>query len=58
MKTNIEKTEPPVILVKTWYRLMLNSEEKEAKERASLMMLNAFGDMGAAAQFIKKHNIV
>ncbi len=54
---NHEKKEPPVVLVKTWYHLLTQSEDKAAKNRAAEMLTNAFGDMQTAALFIKKHKI-
>lgn len=49
--------EPPVALVSTWISLLMSSEEKDVKDRASEMLLNAFGDMKAVAEFAEKHKI-
>jgi len=54
---NKQVKEPPVVLVKTWYHLLIQGEDKAAKNRAAQMLINAFGDMETAARFIKKHNI-
>tara|TARA_R110001592_G_scaffold63585_5_gene194875 strand:- start:15749 stop:15922 length:174 start_codon:yes stop_codon:yes gene_type:complete len=52
-----DKKEPPVALVRTWINLLTSSEEKEVKDRASEMLLNAFGSMKNAAEFAEKHQI-
>ena len=51
------KSEPPVVLVRTWYQLLSRSEDSEAKDRAVEMLTGAFGDMKTAAEFIKRHKI-
>ena len=52
-----QNKEPPVVLVRTWYQLLNQNEDKAAKSRAAQMLINAFGDMQTAAIFIKKHGI-
>lgn len=51
------KKEPPVVLVKTWIGLMMSSEDKEVKDRASGMLMKAFEDMKAVAEYAEKHQI-
>ncbi len=53
----MDKREPPVVLVRTWVELLRTSDVPEVKARASEMLLNAFGDMASAAEFMKKNNI-
>ncbi|WP_197465711.1 MULTISPECIES: hypothetical protein [Zhongshania] len=53
-----ERKEPPIALVSTWINLLMSSEDKDVKDRASEMLLNAFGDMKAASEFVEKHQIV
>ena len=52
-----QKKEPPIALVSTWISLLMSDEEQEVKDRASEMLLNAFGDMKAVSAFVEKHNI-
>ena len=52
-----EKKGPPVVLVRTWINLLTSSEEKEVKDRAAEMLLNAFGNMKNAVAFAEKHQI-
>ena len=54
----VEKKEPPVILVKTWYSLLIQKDDMSAKERGKEMLLGAFGDMQSVAVYLKKHKIV
>ncbi len=54
----MEKKEPPVILVKTWYSLLIQKDDLSAKERGKEMLLGAFGDMQSVAVYLKKHKIV
>lgn len=49
--------EPPVVLVKTWVSLVRSSEDEEVKSRACQMLIDAFGDMKAAADYCVKNNI-
>ncbi|MFT6579502.1 MAG: hypothetical protein ACJAW0_001952 [Zhongshania sp.] len=49
--------EPPVALVKTWITLFTSDQDQEVKDRASEMLLKAFGDMKAVAAFVEKHKI-
>lgn len=48
---------PPPALVKTWYSLLKQNENREAKERGKEMLLQAFGDMPALVDYLKKHKI-
>ncbi len=48
----------PPPLVKTWYDLLMQNNDLDAKERGKEMLLGAFGDMKSAAEFLKKHKIV
>lgn len=52
-----EYKEPPAVLVRTWINLLMSSEDKEVKDRAAKMLINAFGDMKSAAAFAEKHQI-
>lgn len=51
------RNDPPVILVKTWVHLIQSSESKEVKERANVMLLNAFIDLKSAIEFCRLHDI-
>jgi len=53
----MENKEPPVVLVKTWYSLLKQNKDLEAKERGKEMLIQAFGDMKSLVVFLKKHNI-
>tara|TARA_R110000868_G_scaffold38777_2_gene135433 strand:- start:1198 stop:1362 length:165 start_codon:yes stop_codon:yes gene_type:complete len=50
--------EPPLVLVKTWYELLLNAEDKESKRHAENMLMGAFGTQQAVADYLKKHKII
>jgi hypothetical protein len=52
-----QRKEPPAALVKLWITLLMSNEAKEVKDRASEMLLNAFGDMKAVSVFVEKHQI-
>jgi len=47
---------PPMILVQTWLEL-LTSSELSAQQHAQKMLTGAFGDMSAALDYIKKHEV-
>lgn len=49
--------EPPLVLVKTWVSLVRSAEDEEVKSRACQMLIDAFGDMKAAADYCVRHNI-
>lgn len=51
------KTEPPIILVRTWVQLLTSNHDKEVKDRAKKMLIDAFGDIKTAADFCAKNNI-
>lgn len=53
----MDKSEPPVALVKTWYSLLKQNKDREAKERGKEMLIQAFGDMKSLVVFLKKHKI-
>lgn len=46
--------ELPRALVHTWIMLLESSEQKEVKNRASEMIINAFGNLGAAKCYLEK----
>jgi len=48
--------QPPMILVQTWLEL-LTSSELSAQQHAQKMLTGAFGDMSAALDYIKKHEV-
>ena len=48
---------PPVHLVKTWYDLLMQKDNPAARERATQMLLGAFGDMQSVAKYLKENNI-
>lgn len=50
--------EPPLVLVKTWYELLLNADDKASKQHAEQMLIGAFGTPEAVAAYLKKHNII
>ena len=49
---------PPVVLVKTWYELLLKAEDENSKIHARRMLLGAFGTQEAVMEFLKKHKII
>lgn len=53
----MERTEPPVILVKTWVGLITSNECQEVKDRSKKMLIEAFGDIKTAAEYCAKNNI-
>ncbi|WP_373082477.1 hypothetical protein [Zhongshania sp.] len=52
-----QRKEPPTALVSTWVNLLMSSEDREVKDRASTMLLTYFGDMKAVSDFVEKHQI-
>tara|TARA_R110000744_G_C19356414_1_gene560927 strand:- start:2447 stop:2620 length:174 start_codon:yes stop_codon:yes gene_type:complete len=50
--------EPPLVLVKTWYELLVNAEDDDSKNHAENMLLGAFGTQEAVADYLKKHKII
>jgi hypothetical protein len=53
----MDKQDPPKVLVETWLHLLTQNEDIELKEHGKNMLLSAFEDMQAEANFIKKHHI-
>lgn len=51
-----DQPNPPIILVKTWCQL-LRCDDPEPAEHAKEMLLNNFGNMQGAVEFVKKHKI-
>lgn len=54
----MEKSQPPVVLVKSWNSLLKKNKDLEAKERGKNMLIGAFVDMKTVAAYLKEHNIV
>ena len=54
---NSQQSPPPPVLVKTWYALLKQNDDKEAKERGKDMLMNSFGDMKSLVAYLKKHRI-
>ncbi|MBT0587960.1 hypothetical protein [Alteromonas oceanisediminis] len=52
------KKEPPLVLVKTWYELLLNAEDDDSRGHAQKMLLGAFGSEQAVAEYLKLHKII
>lgn len=52
------KLEPPLLLVRTWYELLIQQKDKDASARAEEMLLGAFGNKQAVADYLKKHKII
>jgi|TARA_R110002060_G_scaffold9059_1_gene13480 hypothetical protein len=50
--------EIPVVLVKTWYELLIQTDDIEAKKKAEKMLMGAFGSQDAVADYLKKHKII
>jgi hypothetical protein len=50
--------EPPVVLVKTWYELLIQQEDKASSVHAENMLMGAFGSQQAIADYLKKHKII
>jgi hypothetical protein len=53
----MDKNEPPKVLVETWLHLLTQNEDTELKEHGKNMLLSAFEDMQAVANYIKKNHI-
>lgn len=52
------QNEPPLTLVRTWYELLLQSDNESASAHAQTMLLGAFGSPEAVAIYLKKHKII
>jgi len=52
-----KKTPPSVEQVKHWYQLINQNIDVTAKHRATEKLLDAFGDIDIAIEFMKKHGI-
>ncbi|MGK2233875.1 MAG: hypothetical protein ACI92O_003085 [Colwellia sp.] len=53
--TNVQST-PPVVLVQTWC-LLSRDRNEEISKHALNMLLNTFGDLRTAVEFVKINNI-
>jgi hypothetical protein len=53
----MDKQELPKALVETWLHLLTQNEDTELKEHGKNMLLSAFEDMQAVANYIKKNHI-
>jgi hypothetical protein len=53
----IKRREPPKVLVETWLHLLTQNEDTKLKEHGKNMLLSAFEDMQAVANYIKKNHI-
>ena len=51
-------TEPPSILVKTWYELLQHAEEKEARDHAQDMLIGAFGSQQAVLDYLRANGLI
>ncbi|WP_395341868.1 hypothetical protein PN836_020325 [Ningiella sp. W23] len=51
-------TNPPIILVKTWYELLTQSDDDASKEHAERMLMGAFGSHQAIYDYLKQHKII
>jgi hypothetical protein len=47
---------PPVVLVQTWC-LLCRDKDEEISQHAMQMLLDTFGDMRTAVEFVKANNI-
>ena len=45
--------EPPMVLVRTWYELLVQKENKEASIHAEQMLMGAFGSQQAIVDYLK-----
>jgi hypothetical protein len=50
--------EPPLVLIETWYQMLIQNECKEAQARAQEMFSNSFVDEQAVLDCLKKHKIL
>jgi len=48
---------PPKVLIKTWYQLLKQNDDKEAKQRAAEMLLSVFGTMDDFAKYIEQNDL-
>lgn len=55
--SEMKQKDPPIVLVKTWVSLLTSSHDKQVKDRAKEMLINAFGDIKSVASFCAKNNI-
>ena len=51
-------TEPPLILVKTWFELLQHAEEKDARDHAQEMLIGAFGSQQAVLDYLKSNGLI
>lgn len=49
---------PPLVLVKTWYELLVSADDNESRAHAQRMLLGAFGTEQAVAEYLKSHKII
>lgn len=47
----------PTILVKTWIEILVTSENPEAIERATSNLINVFGDIKTATEFVENSEL-
>jgi hypothetical protein len=50
--------EPPLVLVKTWYELLIQTECKEAQSHSEDMLLGSFGSEQAVVDYLKNQNLI
>lgn len=50
--------EPPKVLVKTWFAMMMQKESEEIRNIGKSNLIRAFGDNEAVMEALVKHNIV
>ena len=50
--------EPPLVLVKTWYEMLVNSSDKQLTAHAEKMLIGAFGTQQAVASYLRKHKLI
>ncbi len=58
MKETQVKKQPPLVLVKTWYELLVSAEDNQSRAHAQRMLLGAFGTEQAVADYLRSHKII
>ena len=56
LKHSNNQLSPPIILVQTWC-LLSRDKDKEVSQHAIKMLLDTFGDLRSAVEFVKKNHI-
>lgn len=53
-----KRIEPPLVLVKTWYELLCQDKDIEARKHAEKMLMGAFGTQEAVGYYLQKLQLI